>query len=75
MMVPAVEITASADVFCVIGTSLVVYPAASLLHYVPNNSKIFLIDPNPPSNLSNDIFVIKNSATLGVAEFVKILKK
>jgi len=75
MMEPAVKITSLADIFCVIGTSLVVYPAASLLYYVPHNAKIFLIDPNPPNNLSNDILVIKNSATLGVAEFVNLIRK
>lgn len=35
-----------ADVFVVIGTSLVVYPAASLVNYAPSGIPKFLIDPN-----------------------------
>ena len=36
----------TADIFVVIGTSMIVYPSASLIHYVPDNAPIFLIDPN-----------------------------
>ena len=42
----AVEIVSRADVFVVIGTSLVVYPAALLLDYVPRNAEKFVIDPS-----------------------------
>jgi NAD-dependent deacetylase len=42
----AVEITRQANIFVVAGTSLNVYPAASLLDYVPDKVPIFLIDPN-----------------------------
>ena len=41
----AVEIVKTADIFIVVGTSLNVYPAAGLLAYVPQNSPIYLIDP------------------------------
>jgi NAD-dependent deacetylase len=48
--VPAIEeaaaIVSTADVFAVIGTSMVVYPAAGLIDYVPKDTPIFLIDPN-----------------------------
>jgi len=48
--VPAIEeaaaITSSSDIFVVIGTSMVVYPAAGLIDFVPKNVPIFLIDPN-----------------------------
>jgi len=48
--VPAIEeaanLTAQADLFVVIGTSMVVYPAAGLIDYVPKGVPIFLIDPN-----------------------------
>jgi len=43
----AVELTAQADIFVIIGTSLNVYPAASLVMYAPAGSRKFLIDPNP----------------------------
>ena len=42
----AVEITHQADAFAVIGTSLLVYPAAGLVDYVPSDVPIYLIDPN-----------------------------
>jgi NAD-dependent deacetylase len=51
-MVPMIEvasrIAADADIFLVVGTSLVVYPAAGLIHYLPLNSPKFVIDPNLP---------------------------
>lgn len=37
----------TADIFVVIGTSLVVYPAASLLAYTRPETPVFLIDPEP----------------------------
>src|SRR5512133_148776 len=48
--VPAIEeaaaITNQADIFVVIGTSMVVYPAAGLIDYVPKPTPVYLIDPN-----------------------------
>jgi NAD-dependent deacetylase len=41
----AIHITMQADIFVVIGTSLNVYPAASLLDYVPHGAPLYLIDP------------------------------
>ena len=73
MMHTAVDYVIGADIFCVIGTSLAVYPAASLIHYVSSTTKIYLIDPNPPDNLNSEITVIKDIATVGVKKFVEIL--
>ena len=42
----AVDITQQADAFAVIGTSLLVYPAAGLVDYVPSGVPIYLVDPN-----------------------------
>ena len=42
----ATEMTEQADIFIVIGTSLNVYPAASLIQFVPDNVAMYLIDPN-----------------------------
>lgn len=78
-MVPRMEdaalIAERADIFIVIGTSLQVYPAASLLHFAPAHSRKFLIDPNADDLSFNgtDVRVIKNSATKGVPELVKQL--
>ena len=50
-MVPAlekaVEIIAKADIVIVIGTSLQVYPAASLMHYAPEDCPVYYIDIKP----------------------------
>ncbi|WP_025843109.1 SIR2 family NAD-dependent protein deacylase [Porphyromonas gingivicanis] len=47
MIEPAIKLVQEADIFVVIGTSLNVYPAASLLQYAPKESLIFIIDPKP----------------------------
>ncbi|MDV3308771.1 MAG: NAD-dependent deacylase [Cyclobacteriaceae bacterium] len=51
-LVPMMEVAAAeaakADVFMVVGTSMVVYPAASLIHYVPHHVPKFVVDPNLP---------------------------
>ena len=46
-MEEAAEIAAQADIFVVIGTSLNVYPAASIVDYAPASAPVYLIDPNP----------------------------
>lgn len=43
----AAEVTAEADVFVIIGTSLAVYPAASLVQYTRPGTPIYIIDPKP----------------------------
>jgi NAD-dependent deacetylase len=63
-----------ADIFVVIGTSLVVYPAASLLHYAPRNAEIYYIDPRP-SAVPSYVHVIPKTATEGVRELISILTK
>jgi NAD-dependent deacetylase len=71
-MVPALEqaitLTEQADYVAVIGTSLQVYPAASLIHYAQPNAPIFYIDPKPAtiSNLQNPLEIIPMNATDGV---------
>jgi NAD-dependent deacetylase len=71
-MVPALEeaitIIEQADYVTVIGTSLQVYPAASLMHYANPNVPIFYIDPRPANitNLQNPLEVIAMNATEGV---------
>lgn len=69
-MSDAIQIVESADILCIIGTSLNVYPAAGLLHYAPSGCPIFLIDPNPPSGLPHRIQVIAKGAGEGVEELI-----
>ncbi len=45
MIETAAEICTTADIFMVIGTSMVVYPAAGLIHYVPADVPKYYIDP------------------------------
>jgi NAD-dependent deacetylase len=51
-LVPMIEVAAGyasrADIFLIVGTSMVVYPAAGLIHYVPFDSPKFVVDPNLP---------------------------
>jgi NAD-dependent deacetylase len=72
-MAEAIAITETADIFCVIGTSLNVYPAAGLIHYAPYDIPVFLIDPNPPEALPKRVRVIAKGAGEGVAVLRKEL--
>lgn len=67
----AINIVESADILCIIGTSLNVYPAAGLFRYAPFACPIWLIDPNPPSALPRRIKVIARGACDGVAALMK----
>ncbi|MBR5043609.1 MAG: NAD-dependent protein deacylase [Bacteroidales bacterium] len=42
----AARVVSVADILVIVGTSLQVYPAASLYHYAPESCPIFLIDPD-----------------------------
>ncbi len=71
LAIPMVE---TADILCVIGTSLNVYPAAGLLHYASPYCPVWLIDPNPPADLPKRVNVIAKGASEGVAEFIDKLR-
>jgi NAD-dependent deacetylase len=74
MIEKAVSITANADIFVVIGTSLQVYPAASLLHYVPSGTPTYIIDKNiAATNKYPGIHFIEKPATEGVEELMRLL--
>ena len=70
-MIDAISTTKKADIFVVIGTSLNVYPAASLLNYTDNSKKIILIDPKAEQERS--IEVRKEKATIAVPKLVEEL--
>ena len=70
----SIEYVEAADIFVVIGTSLNVYPAAGLLHYVNNGQPIFLIDPKPVNVYRTDIQYIKKGASEGVKFLSERLK-
>ncbi|WP_289740263.1 SIR2 family NAD-dependent protein deacylase [Muribaculum intestinale] len=70
---PAIQLVSEADVFVVIGTSLNVYPAAGLLHYVRPGTPVYYIDPHPAS-VPAGVTVLPLPATQGVARLAAILK-
>lgn len=70
----ATELVKKADIFVVIGTSMVVYPAAGLINYSPPYIPIFIIDPNIPEILKTaNMQFIKKTATSGVENLLEIL--
>ena len=74
MMIPAMNLAKQADFFLVLGTSLQVYPAASLIDYVPVSAEKFLIDPvKPDTYLSSDVQVIQEKATVGMQIFKELI--
>jgi NAD-dependent deacetylase len=73
----AVEIARRADIFVVIGTSLAVYPAASLLYYIDSSTPKYLVDPGEPDLrvVNGKIDIIKERAASGVPLLVEHLIK
>ena len=69
---PATEIVSTADIFVIIGTSLVVYPAAALLHYVRPGVPVYYIDPNP-ADVPAGVTVIKANATEGIRRLAQMI--
>lgn len=71
----AIEIASQADLFLVIGTSMQVYPAASVIRYVPAHCEIFVIDPNMenPNAFTNNDNYFKTSATEGMKQLKDLL--
>ncbi|MEG1649916.1 MAG: Sir2 family NAD-dependent protein deacetylase, partial [Rikenellaceae bacterium] len=73
MLEKAIDIVRSADILIVVGTSLAVYPAASLVHYVKDSTvPIYLVDPadRAISNISNKVIHIKERSAIGVPKLV-----
>ncbi|AUI53918.1 NAD-dependent protein deacylase [Prevotella jejuni] len=74
MIEPAAELVAQADMLVIIGTSLVVYPAAGLVQYTRPGTPIYLIDPDDtPTRASGRLTHIKKGASEGMKEFIKLL--
>ncbi|MDH3323641.1 MAG: NAD-dependent deacylase [Flavobacteriaceae bacterium] len=75
MLDKAIEITKTADILVIIGTSMQVYPAASLIHYIGVNTPVYFIDPKPniDENSYQHITVIPDKASTGVSKLIEIL--
>ena len=68
----AVEV-GEADILIVVGTSLKVYPAASLIHYMKPGTQLYLIDPNPPAISAPNLEILEMGAEEGMAILLKRL--
>jgi len=79
MISKAAEVVMSADIMIIIGTSMQVYPAASLAGYLMQGRPIYYIDPNPhisyELNQSVNLTIIEENASTGVPKVVDKLIK
>ena len=74
MINEAVPVMQSADIFVLVGTSLVVYPAAGLVDFVRPEVMKYIIDKMiPPVNHYENVVPIEKPATDGIAELKKML--
>ena len=73
MLEKAIAQVYSADILMIIGTSLQVYPAASLIDYVKEGTPIFYIDPTPSLHSKGDLTVIAQKASTGVAKAIELM--
>ena len=75
MLDTAIAITKKADILVIIGTSMQVYPAASLIHYIKLATPIYFIDPNPNilASSHDNLTIISEKASSGVEKFISIL--
>ena len=73
----AVQIVENAAIIIIIGTSLQVYPAASLIDFCKLDTKIYYIDANPASvsHFANKIEVFATKASKGMKTMQNVLKK
>ena len=73
----ATRIVEKADILVVVGTSLAVYPAASLVHYARRGVPIYLVDPGQPdiAMIRNPLTHIRERAAVGMPELLETLIK
>ncbi|MGB5943087.1 MAG: NAD-dependent deacylase [Leeuwenhoekiella sp.] len=62
----AVMITAQADHIIIIGTSMQVYPAASLINFAKENAQVYFIDPKPSILPGKNLEILATTASAGV---------
>lgn len=71
----AIKIAKKADLFLIIGTSMQVYPAAGLVHYIPDSCELFVIDPHLENHYTKNENFIRASASEGMKTLKKLLLK
>ena len=70
MIEPAAELCAGADYFIVMEASLVVYPAAGLVNYVPQKSPKYVVDPKEVYAPVHNVTCVKEPASSGLKKVV-----
>lgn len=76
MIEEVIPIVHNADIFVVVGTSLVVYPAAGLVSYSRSQIPKYIIDKNIPNTSSfYNLTAIQKPATEGVKDLIEVLGK
>lgn len=73
-MEDAIKMASEADIFLVIGTSMQVYPAASLIDFVPYSAPKYIIDKKVPY-VNSGVISIENTATEGIKEFLEMINR
>ncbi len=74
MMTEAARMAAEADIFLVVGTSLVVYPAAGLVDCVSYESPVYVVDPKLPEVATRPkLHLFEEKASTGVEKVRKLL--
>lgn len=75
MLDKAIKIVEEADILVIIGTSMKVYPAASLINFIKFETPIYFIDPKPTVSKNNykNLTLIKNGAVNGTKDLLKKL--
>jgi NAD-dependent deacetylase len=73
----AIEIVQEADILIIIGTSMVVYPAAGLIQMVSHNVPIIILDPVKPDIFyaPKNIHFIEKNAVDGISEVLELIQK
>jgi len=72
----AMTIVPQADVFVIVGTSLVVYPAAGLVRLTRKDIPVYLIDPEDVSGVNiPNLTHIKKGASEGMAELIRLIEQ
>jgi NAD-dependent deacetylase len=75
MFEKAAQIVSKADILIIVGTSLGVYPAASLVHYTKPEVPVYLVDPGEPNiaGVRNKVCHIQKNSAQGLPELVEKL--
>lgn len=75
LLEPAAQLVSQADYVMIIGTSMQVYPAASLIDFAPSHASIYFIDPKPAVAPRKNLTIYAEAATTRVPKVANELLK